>query len=241
MEASSSSPSSSSSPPSLTTFAIAVMDESRNHKPGFLSREEERYLPLIKFFPASSAANEGFVYEGPHSTMSILRFIQKHLPEEERKEMEKKTEIMEYIAATNEETQKKLLSIYEQQRIREMRYDPTIVLFDVAPCGRELQDLMQHMILARYRSDVTEEEQKNTVLQREAVMKNFNECLAKSTRATNKFWTKIATLSKQQAELSKKALEDRGMKAEEEEEGDDEDEDEDDDDDDEAAALASSL
>jgi hypothetical protein len=158
-------------------------------------------LPLIKFFPAHS--DESFLYEGPHNTMAILRFVNSHLPESERVDMKV---VEPLITATNEATQTELVSVYERQRKDEISSDPTIQLFDSAPCGSELGKMMQEMILSRYRSLVTKEDQKKARDERDAMMKEFNTCVGKSAKDTVKFWKKIAELANGQLESAQKSL-----------------------------------
>lgn len=185
--------------PSLT---VAVMDDSRNHKPGFLTRQEERYLPLIKLYPANS--NESFLYEGPHNTMAILRFINSHLPEADRIDMKA---VEPLVSATNDKTQDELVAVYEKQRKDEIANDPTISLFDTAPCGNHLSKLMQEMILGRYRSIVTKADQTKSREARDELMKEFNTCVAKNSKETVDFWKKIADLANGQLDAAQKGLE----------------------------------
>ena len=184
--------SSSSSP-----YLVAVMDDARNHRPGFLTPEEERYLPVLKFFPPATSPTTpppaGITYRGPHNALSILTFISSHLPPAQQ--FIDTPHFKSLLATTSPSTLATLTATFRQQRVDQLRSDPTILLFDHSPCGQQMAAMMEEMILRSYRAGVEGEAGEK---QRREVIERFQKCVRDKRKETDAYWKSVLDIAKQQ-------------------------------------------
>ena len=178
-------------------FLVTVMDDSRNHRPGFLTAEEERYLPVVKFFPAPSSATAappaGITYRGPHNALSILAFIDSHLPPAQR--FIDTQHLRSLLADTSPATLATLTATFRRQRDEQLANDPTILLFDHSPCGQPMAAMMEEMILRSYRANVEGEAGER---QRQQVLEKFQQCVKDKRKETDVYWKSVLDIAKQQ-------------------------------------------
>jgi hypothetical protein len=195
---------SSSSP--AASFLVAVMDESKNHKPAFLTAEEERYLPVIKFFPLSSSSasgsqsDTGLTYNGPPNARAILGFINSSLPASQRIPS---STLSSLLASTSAAAFAAVQAVYRRQREEEVERDATILLFDHSPCGAEMKDMMEAMLLDRYRSDRDTEDDDEDPEAGEGgeLMRRFRQCMQGKRKETQAYWKEIHKIASGQLRL----------------------------------------
>ena len=185
------------------SFLVAVMDESKNHQPGFLTAEEERYLPVLKFFPLGSSAagpEAGRTYNGPPNARAILSFINSSLPASQRIPS---SVLQSLLASTSAAAFAAVQSVYRRQRAEEVDRDATILLFDHSPCGAEMQAMMEAMLLDRYRSDTEPEDDGDEGEDGEGgeVMRRFKQCMKGKRKETQAYWKEIHKIASSQLRL----------------------------------------
>ena len=187
-------PSSSSSPPS--SFLVAVMDDSKNHAPGFLTPDEERYLPVLKFFPAPASASsplpDPVTYHGPHNAAAILSFIASALPASSRPSA---SVLNSLTRSTSEEAFRRVKAVFKRQRDEQVARDPTLLLFDHAPCGSQMQRMMESMILSSYTSEADDDEEKAEVL------RDFQQCVRGKREETDAYWKTVRDIAQAQLDM----------------------------------------
>lgn len=154
--------SSSSSPPSSTPhIAVYSMDGDANFHPNFLTPEENRALPLVKFFPkcGSKLFSEEIrikkecqpvLYEGRPNVQSILKFIHQHMKEEPQVDVKQPNKILapssadvipplqhyHEIAQTKEsQTREHVVSALIKRFEADAEDMPALKLHEIAPCG----------------------------------------------------------------------------------------------------------
>ena len=173
------------------------MDDSRNHRPGFLTPDEERYLPVMKFFPPASsptaAPPPAITYSGPHNALSILTFINSHLPPDQQ--FLQSPTFKQLLASTSPATLATVTDTFRAQRVDQLAREPTVLLFDHSPCGAEMAAMMEAMILRSYRAGVEGQEGE---AQRREVMEKFQKCVAEKRKETDAYWKSILDIAKQQ-------------------------------------------
>ena len=183
--------------PPTSPYVVAVMDDSRNHRPGFLTPDEERYLPVIKFFPPATSPTSpppaGITYRGPHNALSILTFISSHLPADQR--FIDSPHFHSLLTTTSPATLATLTATFRQQHDDQVKSDPTILLFEHSPCGTQMSGMMEEMILRSYRAGVEGEEGEK---RRREAMERFQKCVVDKRKQTQKYWKSILDIAKQQ-------------------------------------------
>ena len=183
--------------PTSSPFLVAIMDDSRNHRPNFLTPDEERYLPVLKFFPAPTSATAtspaGITYRGPHNALSILTFINSNLPPAQQ--FTDTPHFQRLLTSTSPATLATLTATFRRQRDEQLKNDPTVLLFDHSPCGPAMAAMMEEMILRSYREGVEGEEGER---RRRQVVERFQQCVREKRKETDKYWKSILDIAKQQ-------------------------------------------
>ena len=137
---SSSSSSSSSSP------RVYMMNDATDHKPGFLTAEEEGALPLLKFFPQSSSASSTsspspFAYTASPRVSALLSFLHQQ------------TGGAFDLARAQRRARSRLPALRRelQQRGRErLQKSDDWLLFLGSPCGEQIGEYSLAELLNRY-------------------------------------------------------------------------------------------
>ena len=206
-------PSTSPPPP---PYLVAVMDDRRNHLPSFLTPDEERYLPVLKLFPAPSSPTSPppppLTYRGPHNAAAILSFITSALSPALRPDP---STLAQLIRGGGGEVYERVRAVYRRQREEEVSRDGTVLLFDHSPCGEEMRGMMEWMILKGYRGG--EGERGEVEREGREAMKGFQECVRGKKKETEEYWKSIRRIAQAQLDMDKG--DEDGEEEDEEEEG----------------------
>jgi thiol-disulfide isomerase/thioredoxin len=194
---------------------VLIMDGEANEKPGFLTEEENRALPLIKFYPACGSLSsttsspslrsrpecQPAVYQGRPNVQDLLEWLGERVKEEAK--------------AVNEEGRKdsplakplpldRAHSLAQQlepsthlavQRALQARFQadsddmPALKLHEIAPCGAHLNELMKRFMLSSYTSYAPSPEVDEAA--GAELFARYRECTEKEAGKLEEFWQQV--------------------------------------------------
>ena len=187
------------------SFAVAIMDTDANFKPGFLTEEEEMYLPLLKLFPAPTPASSSFgssssssasvhieplTYKGPGNAKSIVDWIYRSLPPSAQSSFSLPL-AYDSIRSTSSSTQTAVLQAHHNRISTELSSHPSSKVLDGQPCGDYIKEFMTLQLTRGYKSVFDDKEEEEVDKQVEACMRNFRECSDKKEKEIEKYWEDI--------------------------------------------------
>jgi hypothetical protein len=174
--------------------AVRVMayDDEANFKRGFLSPEERRELPLLKFYPQlvpaalgsplHPAAREGIIYTGAPNTRALVDFIASHSAPESGFDA---AAVHARLAATAAETDAALRAAADSR----LSSDPVFHIYSQSPCGPQMMDWMRMTLVSRYLSaPIPDATQK-------AAFDAFQGCMKAKDKAMRRYWHQLAAVA----------------------------------------------
>lgn len=177
---------------------VMAYDDEANFRRGFLSPEERRELPLLKFYrqlppaaagsPLHPAAREGVVYTGAPNTRALVDFIAAHSAPECGFDA---AAVHARLAATAAQTDAALRAAADAR----LSSDPVFHIYSQSPCGPQMMDWMRMTLVSRYLSTpVPDATQK-------AAFDAFQGCMKASDKQMRRYWHQLAAVA--QDNLSK--------------------------------------
>jgi len=175
-----------------TTPSVRIMcyDDAANYKRGFLTEEETRALPLLKFYPVCDGAvrerdgkcPDGLIYDGPPNARSIVDFIAQHTPSQHAFDMD---EVGKRLDASASRTDADL----RVAAARRLEDDPVFHLYQHSPCGEAMLAWMKQTVVRRYLNKPPSEEDEKRKFNA------FRQCVQQKEKETQQYWERVAIVA----------------------------------------------
>lgn len=168
---------------------VALYEGSLNYKPGFLTDEEDRAVPVIKLFtPTSKQQKQGITYDGEPNAKAVAQFIY-----EQSKSDDKTAFDLEKINDCIKQYEPQYFEKVIKQTHKRLQQDPTAFLYEKSPCGPYMQSWMEMMMSDMYLSNKTPERRKAL----EMVFNDFRNCITKKEEETIDYWSQVRDVAEQ--------------------------------------------